>query len=112
MLAGTKTSFGNAATILRQFLFHALFYLLVAALLGGNGGYCDVTLSPLTKPTSALRWTAMRATMFHNSESVRDKLTTETVSTTFEEKGEPKRQIRTEVPASQTSLTPYRPRPN
>ena len=116
VLAVTKTYFGNATTILRQLLFHALFYLLVAASLGGNGGYCDVTLSPLTKPTSALRWAAMRAIMFHNSEWLGTNSQLRQCphwTTTFEEKGEPpKRQIRTEVPASQTSLTPYRPRPN
>ena len=56
--------------------------------------------------TSAVRWAAMRA-IFNVSLIVRDKVTRQCPqTTTFEEKGEPKR-IRTEVPPL-TSLTPYR----
>ena len=56
--------------------------------------------------TPALRWAAMRA-MFNVSLIVRDKVTRQCPqTTTFEEKGEPKR-IRTEVPLL-TSLTPNR----
>ena len=56
--------------------------------------------------TPALRWAAMRAN-FNVSFIVRDKVTGQCPqTTTFEEKGEPKR-IRTEVPLL-TSLPPYR----
>ena len=45
---------------------------------------------------------------FNVSLTVRDKVTRQCPqTTTFEEKGEPKRRIRTEVPLL-TSLTPYR----
>ena len=56
--------------------------------------------------TPALRWAAMRD-IFNVSFIVRDKVTRQCPqTTTFEEKGEPKR-IRTEV-FLLTSLTPYR----
>ena len=58
-----------------------------------------------TRVAPALRWAAMRA--INVSLIVRDKVTGQCPqTTTFEEKGEPKRN-RTEVPRL-TSLTPYR----
>ena len=72
---------------------------------GGGGGRYNYTYcyTVSTRMTSALRWAAMRGIlMFYNCEGQSHK----TVSTIFEEKGEPKR-IRTEVPLL-TSLTPYR----
>ena len=78
---------------------------------GEEGDYIPIaTLFVTTRVTPALRWAAMRA--FSSSSSsfifvVRDKATRQCPrTTTFEEKGEPKR-IRTEVPLL-TSLTPYR----
>ena len=56
--------------------------------------------------TPALRW-AVDESHFNVPLIVRDKVTIQSPqTTTFEEKGEPKR-IRTEVPLL-TSLTPYR----
>ena len=57
--------------------------------------------------TPALRWAAIRAIlMFYNCEGQSHKTVQCPQTTTFEEKGEPKR-IRTEV-LPLTSLTPYR----
>ena len=51
-----------------------------------------------TGMTSALKWAAMRAIlMFHNCEGQSHKTVSSPQTTTFEEKGEPKRS-RTEVP--------------
>ena len=75
----------------------------------GGGGERDhipiATLSPL-RMISALRWAAMTAIlMFHNI--VRDKVTRQcSQTTTFDEKGEPKRNRIEVLPF--TSLTPYR----
>ena len=71
---------------------------------GGEGNYIPIaTLSP--PKSSALRWAAMKAIRCFII--VRDKVTRQRPqTTTFEEKGEPKR-IRTEIPLL-TSLTPYR----
>ena len=71
---------------------------------GGDGDYIPIaTLSPPERP--ALRWATMRATV--RFMTVMDKVMRQCPqTTTFEEKGEPKR-IRTEV-LLLTSLTPYR----
>ena len=75
---------------------------------GGEGDCIPIAtrLSPLTRMTSALRpWAAMPSQCFI---IVRDKVTRQCPqTTTFEVKGEPKRQIRTGV-LLLTSLTPYR----
>ena len=69
----------------------------------GGGELYTYCYTVTTRMISDLRWAAMRAiSVFHNCEGQSQK----TVSTTFEEKGKPKR-IRTEVPLL-TSLTPYR----
>ena len=72
---------------------------------GEEGEYIPIaTLSPPERP--ALRWAAMRAILMFRQE-VTDKVTRQCPqTTTFEEKGEPKR-YRTEV-LPFTSLTPYR----
>ena len=68
---------------------------------GGGGRLYTHRYTVTTRMTPALRWAAMRAIlMFHNCEGQSLK------TTTFKEKGEPKRN-RTEVPPL-TSLTPYR----
>ena len=74
---------------------------------GGRERLYTYRYTVTTRMTSALRGAAMRAIlMFHNN-IVRDKVTRQCPqTTTFEEKGEPKR-IRTEV-LQLTSLTPYR----
>ena len=60
-----------------------------------------------TRMTPALRWAAMKAILMV-SLTVRDKVTRQCPqTTTFEEKGEPKR-IRSEVPPLLTSLMPWR----
>ena len=72
---------------------------------GGGGRLYTYPYTVTTRMTSAMRWAAM----FHFNVSliVRDKVTRQCPqTTTFEEKGEPKR-LRTEVPLL-TSLTPYR----
>ena len=69
---------------------------------GRRGGrdYYTYRYAVTTRMTLALRWETIR-------DIVRDKVTRQCPqTTTFEEKGEPKR-IRTEVPLL-TSLTPYR----
>ena len=66
---------------------------------------CRYTVT--TRMTPVLRWAAMQESHFNISSIVRDKVKRQCPqTTTFEEKGEPKR-IRTEVPLL-TSLTPYR----
>ena len=71
---------------------------------GGGGRLYTYRYTVTTRMTYALRWAAMRAIlMFHNCEGKVTRRCPQT--TTFEEKGEPKR-IRTEVPLL-TSLTPY-----
>ena len=70
-----------------------------------GGGKRSYTVT--TRMTPALRWAAMRDIYFNVLLIVRDKVTRQCPqTTTFEEKGEPKR-IRTEVPPL-TSLPPYR----
>ena len=71
----------------------------------GGGEIYTYRYTVTTSMTYALRWAAMKAIlMFHNCEGQRHRQCPQT--TTFEEKGEPKR-IRTEVPPL-TRLTPYR----
>ena len=74
---------------------------------GGRGRLYTSRYTITTRMTPALRRAAMRAVlMFHNSLTVRDKVTRQgPKTTTFEGKGELKR-TRTEVPLL-TSLTPY-----
>ena len=73
---------------------------------GGRGRLYTYRYTVTTRMTSALRWEAMRAILIV-SLIVRDKVTRQgPQTTTFEDKGEPKR-IRTEVPLL-TSLMPYR----
>ena len=67
---------------------------------GGRGLLYTYRYTVTTRVTPALRWASMRAIlMFHNCEGQSHK----TMSTTFEEKEQPKR-IPTEVPLL-TSLT-------
>ena len=75
---------------------------------GGRGRlYTYRYTADTTRMTSALRWAAMRVILMFPTLIVRDKVARQCPqTTTFEEKGEPKR-IRTEVPLF-TSLTPYR----
>ena len=77
---------------------------------GGEGDYIPIaTLSPLTSlcDSPALTWMGSDESQFNVSLIVRDKVTRQCPqTTTFEEKGEPKR-IRTEI-LPLTSLTPYR----
>ena len=74
--------------------------------MGGEGDYYTYRYTVTTRMTSALRCAVMRAILCFII--VRDKVTRQcpAQTTTFEEKGEPKRN-RTEVPLL-TSLTPYR----
>ena len=68
---------------------------------GGRGRLYTYRYTVTTRMIPALRWAAMRAILLiHNCEGQSHK------TTTFEEKGEPKR-IRTEVPLL-TSLKTYR----
>ena len=71
----------------------------------GGGDYISIATLP-PQESHVLRWAAMRAILMSVSLIVRDKVTRQcSQTTTFEEKGEPKR-IRTEVPPL-TSLTIY-----
>ena len=73
---------------------------------GGRGRLYTYRYTVTTRMTPALRWAAMRA-ILNVSLTVRDKVTRPCPqTTTFEEKGEPKR-YRTEV-LPLTSLPPHR----
>ena len=73
---------------------------------GGRGRLYTYRYTVTTRMTPTLRWAAHES-HFNVSLIVRDKVTRQCPqTTTFEEKGEPKR-IRTEV-LPLTSLTPYR----
>ena len=73
---------------------------------GGEGDYIYLSLHCRHQNDSCIK-VGSEKSHFNVSLIVRDKVTTQCpLTTTFEEKGEPK-QIRTEVPLL-TSLTPYR----
>ena len=74
---------------------------------GDGGRLYTYRYTVTTRMTPALRWAAMRdILMFPLIVREKSHKTVSTQTTTFEEKGEPKR-IRTEVPLL-TSRTPYR----